>query len=177
MAKKSVPFLKKHQKQLLKLRLPAGLLTLGLLVGFLGSSWLSAKNQPSNLVWAADSTVKLPSGLKPFLLKQADCKSYIGSGTAKGVGLWAVYQVEKDQFAKIAYGCSSMLNSYIMAIKQSGKWQLIPLNEYFATSDASTRPGSSGLPKCSQLAKYKISKAIESFCINDANQPQPNAIP
>lgn len=177
MAKKPASILKKHQKQFMKFRLPAGLVLVGLLVGFLGSSWISSKNQPSNIVWAANNTVALPGGLKPFLLKQTDCKNYIGSTTVKGVGLWAVYQVEKSQFAKIAYGCSVTLRSYIMAIKQNGKWALIPPTEYFAGSDQGSGTGSNNLPKCTELTKYKINKNIEPFCIDGANQPQANSLP
>ena len=177
MSKKATNFLKKHKKPLLKFGLPIGLVLFGLIAGYLGTGWVASISQPKNLVWAAEAQVKVPGDLKSYLQKRNDCKDYRGVGTPTGVGLWGVYQVEKGQFAKIAYGCSWTLTSYIMAAKQNNKWFLIPPTEYFAASDPSAARGSSNLPKCTELTKYKINKTIEPFCIDAANQPQPNSLP
>lgn len=137
-------------------------LTVGILLGLI-TPVLLRPAIPSNLVWAADGSVSVPRDLRTYLSNQNDCKEYRGNGSPNGIGLWAVYQVEASKFAKIAYGCSSSLSSYIMAVKTEQGWQLLPPSEYFADA-----PGDNSklfLPKCQFISDYKISKNIEPFCI------------
>lgn len=167
MPKKKPRFNKKQRQQLTKYLVRFGIPVFGLVVGLgIGVVWvniITSRRVPQNLVWAADNTVKVPKDLQKFLLKQNDCRSYKGAGSPTGVGVWGVYQVAQDKFAKISYGCSINLNLYIMAVKQSGHWALIQPTEYFANVD--TLSGNGYLPKCEVLAKYKITKNVESFCV------------
>ena len=150
---------------------------IGFIVGTLGLRILAGFNKPSNLVWAADSTVAMPKGLEDFLESQNGCKEYRGTGTPTGLGLWGVYQTSKGKFAKIAYGCSWNLVSYIMAVKQSGKWQLLQPKEYFASVRDGADPVVGGLPRCTVIEKYKIDKNIEPFCIASDGTAKPNNQP
>lgn len=134
--------------------------------GVFGTTFLIARSHPVNIVWPADKTVNVPSDLRNFLLKQNVCNDYLGKDTKRGVGLWGVYQISQDKFAKISYGCSLTLTNYAMAIKQKGGWSFIPPAEYFSSFADTQKTGA--LPLCSQLEKYKIDKTVESFCI-DAN--------
>lgn len=166
MAKKKRKLTKKQRQKLRSLALPLITLMLGLLVGIQMTKIIGTSKTPSNLVWAADNTVKVPVSLTDYLLTKDDCKHYKGSGSPKGLGLWAVYQVSGDTFAKIAYGCSWNLSSYIMAVKLGKSWTLLPPTEYFAPFNEGNDPRTGALPQCSILEKYKIPKSIESFCIN-----------
>ncbi len=167
--------LSKKQKALAwSFGLPLAAAILFLNVGILGTRYFESQKQPANVVWAADKTVNVPSDLRKFLQAKDDCKDYLGTNTQKGVGLWGVYQVSHSKFAKISYGCSLNLSSYIMAIKQDGKWTLIPPTEYF--SPFANTQATGALPLCSQLEKYKIDKTIESFCIDAAGAAKANEI-
>ncbi len=157
---------KKDRKKLASIAIPllAGLF--GLVVGASLVSFLSSSRRPSNLVWAADNTVKVPKALRKYLATKRDCESYRGTDTPRGVGLWGVYQVSKKQYAKIAYGCSWNLSSYVMAVKQQGKWQLLEPAEYFAPFKDGVDPTHGALPHCSVVEKYNIPAELEPFCIN-----------
>lgn len=74
--------------------------------------------------------------------------------------------MSKNRYAKIAYGCSWNLNSYIMAVKPKDSWLLIKPADYFAPFHDAVNPSQGALPFCTQLEMYKIPKDIESFCIN-----------
>jgi hypothetical protein len=143
-----------------------------LLVGIIATHVVLARKQPANVVWAADNTVKIPADLKNFLLHQTDCKNYRGTSSPQGVGLWGVYQVSKDKFAKISYGCSISLSNYIMAVKQNGTWQLLQPTEYFSPFANTQTAGA--LPLCAQLDKYKIDQTIESFCVDATGAAKAN---
>lgn len=146
----------------------------GLILGAAAvSGWAASKNQ-SNLVWAADNTVKIPTGLQKYLQSQDDCKEYRGTGSPTGIGLWGVYQVSRERFAKISYGCSGSLTNYIMAVKISNQWQLLPPTEYFAPFNDATDRGVGAIPHCHMVEKYKIPSDIESFCIKSDGSAQPN---
>ncbi len=165
--KRSKPKLsKKNRKRLASTAIPllAGLF--GLIVGIIFISFLSNRQSPSNLIWAADDTVKVPNDLRKYLSDKKDCASYRGTDTPSGVGLWGVYQVSKKQYAKIAYGCSWNLSSYILAVKQNGKWELLKPVEYFAPFKDGVDPTQGALPHCSIVDKYNIPGELEPFCIN-----------
>ena len=148
-------------------------MTLGVgifILGVLFQVFYASRQQPSNLVWSVDSSVKVPSDLRRALEKQEPCKNMRGNETITGVGLWGVIQVEEQKFAKIAYGCSLTLTSYIMAIKQGDKWQLLkPVDYFFNTAQ--------GVPSCGVISKYKIPASIETFCINEKSQIVKNPTP
>ena len=143
-------------------------------MGIFGTRFFEARKQPANVVWAADKTVRVPASLRSYLMKQDDCKDYLGTNTRTGVGLWGVYQVSQNKFAKISYGCSFALTNYIMAVKQNGKWQLVPPAEYFSPFANTQTTGA--LPLCSQLEKYKIDKSVESFCVDASGAAKANTI-
>ncbi len=165
---------KKQRKQLIHYGKPVLAGFLGLLIGIGATNLLASRRAPSNLVWAADSTVKVPKDLRAFLVAKNDCKAYRGAGSPTGVGLWGVYQVSKNQYAKIAYGCSWNLSSYVMAVKQKGSWQLIKPTEYFAPFKNGVDPSKGALPFCAVLEKYKIPKDIEPFCVKADGAAQSN---
>lgn len=174
--KRKVKLTKKQQKQLKTLLIPFGIGLVSLLIGIAGTSLFYNRKVPDNLVWAADSSVKLPKDLRKFLEKQNDCREYRGSGTPTGVGLWGVYQVSQGKYAKIAYGCSWSLSSYIMAVKQKGGWELLRPTQYFAPFKDGVNPAQGALPYCAMLEKYKIPNDIESFCIKGDGSAQSNQI-
>lgn len=176
MAKKKYKLSKKQQQKLKSLSLFLAIFAIGLALGVTLIKFNATnKGTPKNLVWAADNTVKIPASLRKFLVTRNDCGHYKGNGSPDGVGLWSVYQVSNERFAKIAYGCSWNLTSYIMAVKQNNGWILVPPKEYFAEFKDS--PGKAGaLPNCSQLEKYKINKSIEPFCITTDGTAKTNDI-
>lgn len=181
MAKKKSIFKKIKLKKLKRdrrfMRISLGLLVLlGVAIG-LFISFVEPYNQhPKSLVWAADKEVKIPNDLISFLQSKGnDCKEYRGTSTPNGVAIWGVYQVSKNKFAKIAYGCSTHLSLYIMAIKDKGKWALITPTEYFGATVA-TGSVPSFLPTCEIVQKYKIDKNIEPFCIKPDGAGQENKI-
>lgn len=157
---------KSRQKRLKKLYKPALIGVIGFLIGVTGTRLVQTLRQPANIVWAADSTVKVPKDLERFLLNyDNECEAYRGPDTPQGIGLWGVYQTSKGQYAKIAYGCSWALSNYIMAVKHDGSWQLIQPSEYFAPFKDGLDPSKGALPYCSVVEQYKIPKDIESFCV------------
>lgn len=176
MSRKKKKILKKQRQKLVNLAVPMAIILSSLLTGVIATLVIINRNVYSNLVWAADSTVRVPRDLEKFLGGQDGCKEYRGTGTPTGIGLWGVYQVSQEKYAKIAYGCSWSLSSYIMAVKQDNFWQLVKPTEYFAPFKDSTNAGSGALPYCSQLEKYKIPKDIESFCIKEDGSAKSNDI-
>ncbi len=115
---------------------------------------------PKNVVISADDTVSAPPDLIDFLRRQDTCQGR--------VNLYSIYQVSANKFAKLSYGCSTSLSSYIMAVKNNSHWQLIPVSEYFSTTGF--------LPKCIQVEKYQIDKSIEPFCIKENGMARNNGI-
>lgn len=174
--KRKVKLNKKQQKQLKKLLIPLGIGLVSLLMGIAGTSLFYNRRAPHNLVWAADSSVKLPKDLRKFLENKNDCREYRGSGTPTGVGLWGVYQASQDKYAKIAYGCSWSLSSYVMAVKQKTGWELLQPTQYFAPFKDGVNPAQGALPYCDMLEKYKIPSEIESFCIKRDGSAQSNPV-
>ena len=134
--------------------LPLTTLAGGVLVG-LFIAWVQPPSQhPRTLVWAADERVNIPSDLYTFLAKQRDCKAYRGNNSPNGVALWSVYQIEQGRLAKIAYGCSTDLSYYVVAVKVDSRWTLIKPTEYLENN----------LPKCAMLTEHNLPKSFESFC-------------
>jgi hypothetical protein len=158
-------------KKLLKLRLNKkkkriliGVVTItfvlaaGFVIGYLVA--ISDKDrQPVNLIWTVDSSVYIPDDLRVFLNSQPACDNQLNPGI-KGVRLWGVMQVYVGSYAKIAYGCSSELKSYIVASKQSGQWQLHQPENYFSEM------GEGALPLCASVQRFNIPGEVEPFCIN-----------
>lgn len=142
---------------------PAILLVVGVAAGFLLAKVQPPNLRPDNLVWAGNSEVKVPGDLAEFLTVQDQC---LGSDK-DGVGLWSVYQVSQDKFAKVAYGCGVGLTRYVMAVKPDRKWQLLNPNEYF---------GANLIPKCALIDQYKIDKSIEPFCLEADGSPRQNTL-
>lgn len=167
---------KKQQKRLKKILPPIGIGLLGFFTGIVGTVIISSRHTPANLVWAADANVKMPKDLRTFLENRNDCHEYRGAGSPTGVGLWGVYQVSRDRYAKIAYGCSWHLSSYIMAVRQKHDWQLLRPAEYFAPFKDGINPSQGALPYCSVIERYKIPDEIESFCITNDGSAQSNSI-
>lgn len=151
------------------------LVVVGVGVGLLIAVLQPPEQHPRNLVWAADKTVKIPSDLMEFLRTRDDCRGYRGTNSPTGVGLWAVYQVSHERFAKIAYGCSLNLDLYIVAVKEKNRWVLIPPTDYFAGGDAD-KLDTSFLPKCTWVDKYQLDKSFESFCIEADGSARTNEI-
>ncbi len=166
-----------RQKQLKKASKPLVIAVVGVLIGIAGTRLVQSLSQPANIVWAADDTVQVPRDLRKFLLDyDNECEAYKGKDSPDGVGLWGVYQVSKDQYAKIAYGCSWALSNYIMAVKASGEWQLIQPAVYFAPFKDGIDPTKGALPYCSVVQEYKIPGEIESFCIMPDGTAKPNEL-
>lgn len=146
---------------------PFILVAAGLVAGLV-IAWLQPPDlHPKNLVWASDSSVEVPGELAEFLSLQDKCLNLQGDKAPDGVALWSVYQVSKEKFAKISYGCGVGLTRYVMAVKQGYDWQLVMPAEYFATNF---------LPHCAIIEKYQIDKSIEPFCIEAGGTPRANAI-
>jgi len=167
---------KAQRKKLASIALPVLVGLFGLVVGIAGTRLLSGRTTPANLVWPAEKTVKIPKDLRKFLEKQNSCEHYRGTDSPSGVGLWGVYQVSRGQYAKIAYGCSWNLSSYIMAVKQKGMWQLVPPAQYFAPFKDGVDPSKGALPFCATVATYKIPGDIEPFCIQPDGSAKPNEL-
>ena len=128
--------------------------------------------EPKNVeVWAVDTSVKMPVGLKAYLESHDtnDCKSYKGTGTPTGVSLFALEKSVDDKYAKMAYGCSDDLrfNTTIVAVKQNDKWVLVQPTQYYS--------GNGDLPLCSAISKYSISKDAEPQCVDTKGAIQENA--
>lgn len=164
-------YFKRHKKIIKRFGIP---LVAGVFLFLLGTRVQlinSERKQPSNIVWAIDSTVKIPTGLRKMLLSQNICKDYRGNNSPPGVGLWGVVQVEQQSFAKIAHGCSWTVSSQILAVKQKNTWVLIPPIEYYSDTVA-------GVPNCAAIVKHKVPISLEGFCLNDAGKltknPNPN---
>lgn len=161
---------KKYRKLLRRVGIPVVVLLVTFLIGMQVQALKINKLQPDNLVWSIDETVIIPADLKKMLLELDDCKSYRGTDSPKGVGLWGVMQVEQEMFAKIAYGCSWELTSYILAVKIDKNWLLLKPVDYFADT-------AQGVPSCKVVADYKIPPTIESFCSNDKGELMRNPTP
>lgn len=177
MAKKrrlKIKLTKKNRKKLASIAIPLLIGLSGLVIGIVATNFIIGRSNPKNLVWAADKDVKIPKDLRGYLAAKNECKSYRGTDTPDGVGLWGVYQVSKKQYAKIAYGCSWSITSYIMAVKQDGEWQLLPPAEYFAPFKNGVDPSQGALPYCSIVDKYNVPGEIEPFCINEDGSASDN---
>lgn len=168
---------KKQRVQAYSVGIPLIAGCLGLIGGIILTRLLmTPRSLPTNLVWAADKTVNVPQDLRTFLESKQNCNDYRGKGAPAGVGLWGVYQTTGGRFAKIAYGCSWSLDTYIMAIKQKDTWQLLPPSEYFAPFKDAIAADKGALPFCAVLEKYKIPKNIESFCVTSEGNAKPNQL-
>lgn len=164
--KKKLRISTSRRRQLRRFKKPLLIALVGFVLGVGAVKLWQNLESPSNLVWAADSSVHIPGDLKRFLLDyDNDCEAYRGSDSPDGIGLWGVYQVSKGQYAKIAYGCSWALSNYIMAVKHDGSWRLIQPAEYFAPFKNGVDPTQGALPFCSVVGQYKIPGEIEPFCI------------
>lgn len=169
MARKKYKLSKKQRQKLMDYAMPAFVILLSFLAGALITQAMTVyhtKKPITNLVWATDNTVTIPGDLRTFLMSRNDCEHYKGKDSPKGIGLWAIYQVSQSKFAKIAYGCSWDLKSYIMAVKQGQSWSLVQPSEYFAPFKDSSGVGDGAVPSCVQLQKYRIDKSTEPFCID-----------
>lgn len=156
---------KRKRKQLQALGKAVVFVLAGVLIGLIFADHLV--NKPSNTrIWAADETVVIPDDLYNFLQQQPDCMQPITG--QPGVRLWAVMQVEQASFARLAYGCSTELQQYQMAVRVEGNWQLLKDKDYFADSAVTS------LPSCNAVSKYTIPSAIEPFCINSKGKAEAN---
>lgn len=177
MAKKRKFKLSKRQRKEFRKLVPYFLVgLLGIIIGIAVVSAPFGNKNPENLVWAADHTVKIPKDLRNYLQSKDDCKEYRGTGSPTGVGLWGVYQVSRNQYAKISYGCSNSLSNYIMAVKMDGKWRLLQPTEYFAPFNDAADKRVGAIPHCAVVEKYKIPSEIESFCIKPDGSAQANEL-
>ncbi len=165
MAYKKKKLSKQNRQKLKAIAMVVCAVVLGVLIGVGGTRLMSHQKPAMNLIWPADNTVKVPPDLFKFLETQNSCEHYRGNDSPTGIGLWGVYQISQNKFAKIAYGCSWSLTPYIMAIKQSNHWQLIQPADYFAPFKGSIDSRGGALPFCSVVQKYKVPKDIESFCV------------
>lgn len=168
--KQLIRLYKKHRKILLRYCIP---IVIGCVLfgsGMFVQNVRLQDQQPKNIVWAVDETVKVPKGLRQALLELDTCKNYRGADSPSGVGLWGVTQVEQDKFAKITYGCSWQLTSYIVAVNNGKTWQLLQPTEYFADT-------AQGVPSCAVVTKYKIPPALEAFCVNEKFELSKNTTP
>lgn len=168
--KKLTKLFKRHQKSLRRRGVPALVLLAVFFAGMVTQVVWQARKQPSNLVWGVDSSVKVPKDLKNMLLARDDCKDYRSFGSQRGVGLWAVVQIEQDRFAKISHGCSWAINNQTLAVKQSSGWQIVTSLEYFSDT-------AQGVPTCTAVIKYKVPIGLEGFCLNDKAQLVKNPNP
>lgn len=171
---KKLKLSKKHKKQLQKYLIPAIFGIGALLIGIFGTRIYINNSRPKNIVWAADKSIKIPLSLRKYLHSRDDCKDYKGKGTYSGVGLWGVFQVSGDKFAKVAYGCSWNLKNYVMIVREKNKWEILSPDEYFAPYKGSSSSGA--LPYCSQIVKFKINNEIEPFCIDENDNAKTNEI-
>jgi len=142
-------------------------LIIGIGLGMLGMVIRPTNQHPQNLVWASDSRTKIPPDLISYLQDRKDCQASSNKASA-GVGLWGVYQVSKGRFAKVAYGCSTNMTLYIMAVKTAKQWQLLQPSTYFSVTGF--------LPKCAQIDQYQIDKSIEPYCIKDDGSARANEV-
>lgn len=174
--KKKIKLSRAQKKQLYKFGVLSGVGITGLMLGIVTTVFLYHSNRPRNLVWASEPSVKVPKDLRKFLEARNDCEHYRGTNSPTGVGLWGVYQTTQSKFAKIAYGCSWSLSSYIMAIKQAQGWILIQPTEYFAPFKDAVDPSKGALPYCAAVEKYKIPGDIEPFCVQADGNAKANDI-
>lgn len=161
---------KQHKKRIKRYGTPLVFGVAIFLLGMFTQKTYLAGHQPLNIVWAVDKTVKVPQDLRQTLEKRDDCNNYRGADQPGGVGLWGVIQVEDNKFAKLSYGCSLTLTSYMLAVKQDNKWVLLKPVEYFSNT-------SGGVPVCTMITKYNIPGTIESFCTNDKGDVVKNPTP
>jgi hypothetical protein len=168
--KKFKSSIKKHRKLLIKYGIPSVLVLVAFLAGSIRQQYVYEHTQPDNLVWAVDSSVVVPEKLKTMLKQRSDCVGYRGQDAPKGVGLWAVTQVEKDAFAKLSYGCSWSLSSHAVAAKKGQTWQIIAPETYFSDT-------TQGVPLCTAVIEHKVPPTIDGFCSNDAGKLTKNPNP
>lgn len=168
--KKLLKLYKRHHKKLKQFGVPivAGLAVFGL--GMAYQQYRVNNTHPTNIVWAIDDTVRVPDDLKKVLLKTDDCGGYKGANSPKGIGLWAVVQIEQNAFAKLSYGCSWAINNQTIAVKTDNKWKLIKPVEYFSDTVQ-------GVPNCTAVVKYKVPDSLEGFCRNDKGELVKNPNP
>lgn len=178
--KKKKPKLKQKKQAIRKLKTSNRVLiiaillvlAIGILVGMATATLYMDKKpyntHPKNVVIAADHTISVPENLVKFLQRQDDCKNYRGNNSSVGVGIYSVYQVSHSKFAKLSYGCSTSLSSYVMAVKNNNQWHFIPVADYFTVNGF--------LPKCIEVEKYQIDKSIEPFCIKENGMARDNGI-
>lgn len=163
-------FIKKHRRQFIQFGIPILLVICAFFAGTARQQYVYEHTQPDNLVWAIDAGVVMPDSLKTMLKQRTDCEAYRGADAPRGVGLWAVTQIEHDAFAKLSYGCSWSLSNHAIAIKSGGSWQLIPPEKYFSDT-------TQGIPLCTAVVAYKIPPTIDGFCSNDAGKLTKNPNP
>lgn len=169
--KKLQKYYKKRQRFIKRIVVP---FLIGLFLLYLGMFIQSVRlerSHPNNIVWAVDKTVQVPSDLRKMLMNRDDCKDYRGGNSPKGVGLWAVTQIEQGKFAKLAHGCSWSVSNQALAVKQRNSWSVVPAIEYFSDT-------TQGVPTCKAVVKYKVPIGLEGFCLNDVGKlsknPNPN---
>lgn len=153
-------FIKKYRKQLIQFGLPILLVVAAFFIGAARQQYIYEHTQPDNLVWAVDAGVVIPDSLKTMLKQRTDCEMYRGADAPKGVGLWAVTQVEQNAFAKLSYGCSWSLSNHAVAFKVGQSWQVIPPEQYFSDT-------TQGIPLCTAVVTYKVPAKVDGFCSND----------
>ena len=169
-AKKSITRLqvgKLHKNKQVRRHAPLGFIISALIIGFLLGKAQPVPTHPKTLVWASAEDTKVPADLITFLEKSPSCLGSDGKPKADGVNLWSVIKVSQNKIAKLAYGCSYDLNFYKVAVKQTGKWQLLDNNSYLANNF---------LPHCEAVDTYQIDKSIEPFCLDAAGLSQENSI-
>lgn len=161
---------KKRQKFIKRVVVP---FLFGVFLFFLGMFIQNVRlerSHPNNIVWGVDKTVQVPDDLRKMLMNRDDCNDYRGGNSPKGVGLWAVTQIEQNKFAKLAHGCSWSVSNQALAIKQKNSWELVPAVEYFFDT-------TQGVPTCTAVVKYKVPISLEGFCLNDAGKLSKNPNP
>ncbi len=156
-------YFKRNHKSLRRFGVPVVATILIFSLGMIAQQIRQERDRPANVVWGIDSHVKVPASLRKMLLKRDDCKDYRGFNSQRGVGLWAVIQVEQDKFAKITHGCSWALSNQTLATKEKNDWKLVPSLEYFSDT-------SQGVPTCTAVIKYKVPISLEGFCLNEVGK-------
>lgn len=170
LSKKLKKYYRQHQKGIKRFVLPVLAAFLLFITGMFTQHIKQEYARPANIVWAIDETVQVPADLRKMLLEKDDCRNYRGVDSPRGVGLWAIVQVEQGRFAKIANGCSWSVSGQVLAVKPKGSWQLVPPIEYFSDT-------TQGVPTCNAVVKYKVPIALEGFCINDSGKLTKNPNP
>ena len=168
--KQAQKLLRKHHKTISKFGLPLLLVVLAFIGGAQYHAYKAVHTQPQNIVWAIDNSLTVPDDLRSLLMEKNECQSYRGNNAPKGVGLWAITQLEQGSYAKLAYGCSWSLSDHGVAVKQAGKWVVLSSSQYYADPNQ-------GVPLCSAVVAYTIPVQLEGFCQNDAGKVTKNPNP